>query len=777
MDGFAAEMTSVLYGNPHSASWPSQLSTAKIENVRLELLSFFNADPKDFDLVFVANATAGVKLVVEGMRSLPHGFLYAHHQACHTSLVGVRGEARHSVCLDDEAVESWMKGESAFDGSEKDASAVLVSYTAQSHMDGRRYPLSWSSSLRNSTHPELPRTYTLLDAASYACTSPLDLGDAGNAPDFTVLSLYKIFGFPDLGVLIVRRQAESVFDYRKYFGGGTVDMVVCGREQWHAPKTNFLHERLEDGTLPFHNIIAVDTAISVHRRLFGSMEDVRSHTSHLTHHLHKSLAGLRHGNGRSVCAIYAGQPEDQPSTTAGPVLSFNIQNSLGAWISLTEVEKLASLKNIHVRTGGLCSPGGIATALGLESWEMRRNFSAGFRCGAEDDIVAGKPTGVIRVSIGAMSTLSDIQKFVEFMKEFYVEALIPWAHSPSESDDLTRERLEMKVKSITVYPIKSCGGFTVPRGNQWEVRPEGLAWDREWCLVHRGSGHALSQKRYTKMALLRPFLDFPNGLLRVEYKENHINIPLSANPALFETSERQMPSRVCGEEILPQVYLSEEINSFFSTILGVPCVLARFPPGGQKLSSRSSKARIQTYQERQRFRPMPGSFNVTDIPSPPESDTEQSEQRRKGKILLANESPILMIYRSSVDALNAEITSRGGSPVEETAFRANIIIEVGDTSRNKDPLAYSEDLWTSVRIGQHDFSLLGACRRCQMVCVDQATGEKRQEPLSTLAKTRRFDGKVYFGTHMGHEPSREAQSLESQHPTIQVGDLVVVDAQ
>lgn len=780
MDGFASEMTSVLYANPHSASWPSQLSTTRIENVRLELLRFFNADPQEFDLVFVANATAGVKLVVEGMRSLPNGFLYAHHQACHTSLVGVREEAKHSVCLDDEAVKDWLGGIFPFDKSAGEASATLVSYPAQSHMDGRRYPRSWSSGFRRSAPESFPRTYTLLDAASFAATSPLDLGDAENAPDFTVLSLYKIFGFPDLGVLIVRRQAESVFNRRKYFGGGTVDMVVTGKEQWHAPKSSFLHERLEDGTLPFHNILAVDTALSVHTRLFGSMEKVSMHTAHLTRYLHEALCQLRHGNGNSVCTLFSDRSQDQSPQGIGPILCFNIRNAYGAWISLTEFEKLANLKMIHVRTGGLCSPGGIASALGLEPWEMRRNFSSGFRCGTEDDIIAGKPTGVIRLSLGAMSTLSDVQRFIDFMEEYFVEANVPPTGNPADISSTAQQSVDFRVKAITVYPIKSCAGFSVPDGSPWGIRPEGLAWDREWCLVHRGSGQALSQKRYTKMALLRPILDFKNGVLRVECGKDFITVPLSANPALFEVSERQMPSRVCGEEILPQIYRSTEINNFFSTILGVPCVLARFPPGGHDLGSRSSKARVQTYQERQRTRRLPGTFH--DMPSPPESDTEKPNQQRRGRILLSNESPILMINRASVDALNQDIATQGGSPVEETAFRANIVIQphLDDDNHGSrsgsDPSAYLEDLWTSVHIGKHGFKLLGACRRCQMVCVNQATGEKGQEPFSTLAKTRRFDGKVYFGTHMGLDVSDDVQSQDAQYPTIKVGDSVVVDS-
>jgi molybdenum cofactor sulfurtransferase len=65
-------------------------------------------------------------------------------------------------------------------------------------------------------------TDTLLDAAALAMTSPMDnvFRDPDNAPDFTCLSLYKVFGFPDVGALVVRRASGHILALRKYFGGG-----------------------------------------------------------------------------------------------------------------------------------------------------------------------------------------------------------------------------------------------------------------------------------------------------------------------------------------------------------------------------------------------------------------------------------------------------------------------------------------------------------------------------------------------------------------------------
>ncbi|OTB11603.1 hypothetical protein K445DRAFT_321982 [Daldinia sp. EC12] len=773
VEKFAADMTSNLFGNPHSASSSSQTSTSRIEDVRLRVLQFFHADPSEFDLIFVANATAGIKLVADAFRGHQRGFSYLYHQACHTSLVGVREETPHSLCLDDAAVHNWLGGKDPTAELGQHTGPVLFAYPAQSNMDGRRLPLDWSHGIRKCQSASNRPIFTLLDAAAFVSTSSLDLSNSETAPDFIVLSYYKIFGFPDLGGLIVRRQAASIFASRKYFGGGTVDMVVCVKEQWHAPKSQALHESLEDGTLPVHSIIALDSALDVHRQLFTSMRDVANHTSFLSRRLHDGLATLRHSNNKPVCVLYS-----QPACTSGngPVIAFNLQSHLGGWVSLAEFEKLAVLKRFHIRTGGLCNPGGIASSLSLEPWEMKRNFSSGFRCGAENDIIGGKPTGVIRVSLGAISTISDVDKFIEFIAEFYRAADIPGSVS-SIPLQAAQDQPDLYVKSITVFPIKSCGGFCVPAGAMWEVREEGLAWDREWCLVHRGTGQALSQKRYPRMALIRPVIDFTKGHLRVSYLgsskngESELYIPLSANPSLFQntTASKPMASRVCGEEISALIYTSNKVNNYFSDILDVPCMLARFPPGGLGNRMRHAKAHLQKHQKVNKKTHYKVPYRLPGMNTPPDSDSESERQR----ILLSNESPILAINLSSLEILNRQIVSHGGRPVSPEAFRANIVI--ASPAADSQSFAYSEDHWSSLKIGQQDFKMLGSCRRCHMVCIDQETAEKSEEPFVTLAKTRRFDGKVFFGTHMCHIPPQRTDTKEAQFPTITVGDEVLVD--
>lgn len=762
-------MISNLYGNPHSASNASQLTTRRIEDVRLRLLQLFNADPQEFDVVFVANATAGIKLVMDAFRDQEEGFWYGYHRDAHTSLIGVREAAtKHHCFASDAEVEDWIERPDTDVGHAK-----LFAYPAQSNMNGRRLPLNWSQRIRAGKQNAV---YTLLDAAALVSTSPLDLGNSDEAPDFTVLSLYKMFGFPDLGALIVRQASASLFDRRRYFGGGTVEMVVCLKEQWHAKKTDSLHERLEDGTLPIHSIMALDHAMAVHQDLYTSLEQVSQHTTFLAKKLYEGLAALQHGNSEEVCHIYKDSSSEYGDAfTQGPIVAFNLRNDSGGWVSNAEVEKVATVKNIQIRTGGLCNPGGVASSLNLAPWEMRENFSAGQRCGNDNDVIHAKPTGMIRASFGAMSTLEDVNSFVSFVREFFVQQGTPPWSLPIKSiavEPPTHTRLH--VESLSVYPIKSCAGFSVPPGRVWQVRPEGLAWDREWCLVHQGTGAALSQKRYPKMALIRPSIDLEKGVLRVSLaallqgstSAGEITVPLSADPRMFMDTAvyKNGNARVCGDSIQAKTYRSPEVSTFFSQALGVACHLARFPAvSNGSGSTRHSKAHLQKYQQARTMQ-IPGAF--------PDAVSTTPGACVSKPILLSNESPILTISRSSLNRLNELIKAEGGKAAQAEVFRANIVVaEHPDYPPGlEDP--YAEDDWRYLQIGQQYFEMLGACRRCQMVCIDQQTAEKDQEPFVTLSKTRRFDGRVFFGEHTCHIPVDDPSSPLGQNPTIMVGDPV-----
>lgn len=407
-------MTTNLYGNPHSANEPAKVSGDMVDGIRDKALRFLGADPEHFDLVFVANATAAIKLVADAFRDLAErtwsgSFWYGYHKDSHTSLVGVRelagganaagggkgggGSSGHARCFgSDVEVEAWLAGddlgrgalENSIRGRRRAGGGLgLFAYPGQSNMSGRRLPLSWAGKLRQGPGGGGGRglhanTYSLLDAAALAMTKPMAgvFENPDAAPDFTALSFYKIFGFPDLGGLVVRRDSGHILTLRKYFGGGTVTMVGAVGKAWHmskghettAPSSSSspstgeykIHDGLEDGTLPFHSILALGEAMDVHQRLYGSMDNVSRHTSRLAARLYRGVAGLRHHNGAPVCHIYGDEEGARPAfgdaDRQGATMAFNVVHPDGTYVPYSEVEEVANSKGIYIRSGGTYSP-------------------------------------------------------------------------------------------------------------------------------------------------------------------------------------------------------------------------------------------------------------------------------------------------------------------------------------------------------------------------------------------------------------------------------------
>ncbi|RAL13174.1 PLP-dependent transferase [Aspergillus homomorphus CBS 101889] len=387
LTSFINKMSSNLFGNPHSDSRSSRLSTERVDEIRKQTLAFFHADPEHFDLVFAMNATAAIKLVLEGLTHPPvsdspgktfkgPGLWVGYHLESHTSVVGLRelAAAGQHCFMSDSEVEAWIRPNPARDKTDRcpvqtsnTFQVGLFAYPARSNMTGRRLPLHWPGRLRQSQYASHQRVFTLLDAAALAPTASLDcFRDPNGAPDFTAVSFYKIFGFPDLGGLI-----------RPYFGGGTVELVTCSDHPWHSRNPSRIHEILEDGTVPSHSILALGCALTTHKQLYTSQEHVSHHTTRLTAHLYQSLSSLRHHNSVKVCEIY----QDPPAEYG---------------------DKAANEHRIHLRTGSVCNPGGLAKLLQLEEWELFQNYTAEVRCGCRSVLVGHKPSGIIRVSLGAI---------------------------------------------------------------------------------------------------------------------------------------------------------------------------------------------------------------------------------------------------------------------------------------------------------------------------------------------------------------------------------------
>ncbi|KAF2010164.1 PLP-dependent transferase [Aaosphaeria arxii CBS 175.79] len=417
---FSDTMQVQLLANPHSSSQSApNYSHVMIEETRKKVLDMFGTDSDTYEVVFTANATAAVRLVADAFACQQQGFEYYYHQNCHTSLVGVRELANTSHCFQsDREAESWIHGQSPHSEMD-DTIPTLFAYPAQSNMNGRRLPITWASNIRFS--PAHRNTYTLLDVAALVSTSQLDLSTDDHSPDFVTLSFYKIFGFPDVGALLVRKPVSHIFNQRRYFGGGTTEMITCDENHWVAKKPR-LCDRLEDGTLPIRNILALNIAIDAHKNLFRGFDSISKHTTWLAKSLYDRLSQMRHQNGISLCSIYL-DPDSTygDPTTQGATVTFNIRRPDGSWISSASIGEMALKHNILIRTGSLCNPAGMANALGLTSTNIRDAYDSGFRCGQPNDVRFGVPMGMVRASLGPMSTVEDVDVFVKFVETCYLD--------------------------------------------------------------------------------------------------------------------------------------------------------------------------------------------------------------------------------------------------------------------------------------------------------------------------------------------------------------------
>lgn len=218
--------------------------------------------------------------------------------------------------------------------------------------------------------------------------------------------------------------------------------------------------------------------------------------------------------------------------------------------------------------------------------------------------------------------------------------------------------------------------------------------------MHLGTGTALSQKQYNKMALICPVVDLAKGTLLVSVHHSSIpslHISLSSTPpdlcALKSTA-----SRVCGDNITALTYRSPHIIDFFSAAVGVPCTLARFPIG---LGSGGRRFKPHLEKEQRIMR----------------ENVQNGCMRGEPPILLANESPILIINKSSVEELNVLIGCTGAKQAKPEVFRANIVIkETGGGVGNP----YAEDGWKHVKIGGEYFEV-GVYSGCWLIGVNDLT--------------------------------------------------------
>ena len=393
-------------GNPHSVNPTSMVATQHVESARRAVLEFFNA--RDYFCIFTANASAALHIVGEcyQFNEQSHLLLLSDN---HNSVNGIREYCKHkggtySYCWVDSKNEMRIKDNQLLADLKLHSSAKtkLFAYPAQSNVTGVKHDLGWIERAHSAGWD------VLLDAAAFVPTDILDLSVVN--PDFVSLSFYKIFGYPTgLGCLLVHKKSFCKL-VKQNFAGGTISLVSVGAKR-HFLLPN--HERFENGTVNYLSIPAVEIGLDYINAI--GMDHVRERVMKLTSLLLDELGSLRHHTGKALVRIIG------PRTIKkrGGTIAMNFYNEKGEEYPFQTIEQEANRWNISLRTGCFCNPGTDELAHDINAAELCNYFNSTDQGDYYDAIAfLGKLRGSVRISVGFITNVNDVMRFIFFARSF-----------------------------------------------------------------------------------------------------------------------------------------------------------------------------------------------------------------------------------------------------------------------------------------------------------------------------------------------------------------------
>uniref|UniRef100_A0A7S3PP43 Molybdenum cofactor sulfurase n=1 Tax=Aplanochytrium stocchinoi TaxID=215587 RepID=A0A7S3PP43_9STRA len=611
IDEFANLLKDTTFGNPHTSGPASRSTETIVANVREEILNHFGVSGNSHVLVFTSGTTAGLKIVGESFQWTKNS-VFCYQQMAHTSVIGLREYALREGALFEclhYLVDVEEKLNSLLPSGNTNTPLGLIALTAECNFSGVKTDLDVVQRIKSSKGAESWRV--LLDAAKFAGTNPLNLSKV--KADYTVISFYKMFGFPaGLGGLIMTREAAEELK-PTYFGGGNIKVCACDTD-FKELHTN-ISKRFESGTQNFLGIVAAHFGFKQLRDV--GMQNIQAHTYDLAQRLYLQLSSLCHENGQKVCKMYGNHHLNDPRKQ-GSIVTFNAMDKDGGYISHIEIGRLASLNNIQIRTGMFCNPGASQKYFGLTTEQISNYSGEHGGCWEEVDILeSGIATGAVRVSVGYSSTLADILVFVNFMKTYFVTKDVPAKSFYTERS----KDSAANVVGIYVYPIKSCAGICA---KSWPLNSSGFLYDRNWVLVD-SEGESLDQKKIPKMCLIVPDINLSTQTMTIRARILNPPEPLKINLSFGRNTKESDMFRIC-DRLQPGESMCRDVSFWFSSVLGIQCRL------------------------------------IQNIPNPKRS--------------FANRGQLLMISRSSVRWLKEKLEeSEHDCHVDDGSFRANIVLD------------------------------------------------------------------------------------------------------
>jgi len=247
---------------------------------------------------------------------------------------------------------------------------------------------------------------------------------------------------------------------------------------------------------------------------------------------------------------------------------------------------------------------------------------------------------------------------------------------------------DIYVSALAIYPLKSAAAINCER---IEITDSGPRGDRQFMLT-KLDGSFVTGRTHPKITSIN--CEYRGETLVLSHPSCEC-LTLSVEAFLNEYIE----TTVWGSNVQAQ-RCSDEADQWVSSLLGEPLRILYF----SKIS----------------HRPVVGHASF--------------------KVGFADGFPLLLTNEASLDHLNQRLLAA----VSMQNFRANIVVS--------SPIAWSEDGWAKVQIGEVVFDLAKPCGRCIFTTVDPATAtlDDDLEPLKTLSSYRQqADGTdVIFGENM-----------------------------
>ncbi|HEY2273456.1 MAG TPA: MOSC N-terminal beta barrel domain-containing protein [Jatrophihabitantaceae bacterium] len=277
-----------------------------------------------------------------------------------------------------------------------------------------------------------------------------------------------------------------------------------------------------------------------------------------------------------------------------------------------------------------------------------------------------------------------------------------------------------RVTALARYPMKSGRGEPVQHA---VVEPWGLRGDRRWMVVDE-SGAAITAREVHRLLLVRPELT-PDGLLLSAPDASPLHVPVPQGPAV--------PVDVWGSA-LHAVQADVEACAWMSKIV-------------------ETDARL-VY-----------------LADPTQRPTNPTRTEPTDRVSFADGYPLLLASEESLTALNdwiAEGPRADEGPLPMQRFRPSVVVAGAP--------AFAEDTWRRIRIGAATFRMVKGCDRCVMTTLDPDTGQGGKEPIATLARYRRWDGKTWFAVNLVPDrvPGIQGVDADGYEISINVGDEVEV---